>query len=75
MARPSKYDNMTKEEILAEMRMKQKRNAYRAAITLSVEEGEILKNDFLERYDCANPSQFLKKIVKGELIVSLPCKN
>lgn len=39
VGRHSKYDSMTKEEILAAMKERNKRAAYRAAITLTVPEG------------------------------------
>ena len=73
MSRPSKYDNMSKEEILAAMRERQKKNAsyqWKKTCTLTLQEGETLENDFLAKFECDNVSQFLKKIVHGELIVS-----
>jgi hypothetical protein len=73
VSRPSKYDNMSKEEILAAMRERQKKNAsyqWKKTCTLTLQEGETLENDFLAKFECDNVSQFLKKIVHGELIVS-----
>ena len=74
MGRPSKYDNMSKEEILTAMRERQKKNAsyqWKKTCTLTLREGETLENDFLAKFECDNVSQFLKKIVHSELIVSL----
>ena len=74
MGRPSKYADMTKEEILTAMRERQKKNAsyqWKKTCTLTLQEGETLENDFLAKFECDNVSQFLKKIVHSELIVSL----
>lgn len=74
VGRPSKYDNMSKEEILTAMRERQKKNAsyqWKKTCTLTLREGETLENDFLAKFECDNVSQFLKKIVHSELIVSL----
>lgn len=73
MGRPSKYDNMSKEEILATMRKRHKKNAsyqWKKTCTLTLQEGETLENDFLTKFECDNVSQLLKKIVRGELVVS-----
>lgn len=73
VGRPSKYADMTKEEILAAMRERQKKNAsyqWKKTCTLTLQEGETLENDFLAKFECDNVSQLLKKIVHGELIVS-----
>lgn len=73
MGRPSKYDNMSKEEILAAMRERQKKNAsyqWKKTCTLTLQEGETLENNFLAKFECDNVSQLLKKIVHGELIIS-----
>ena len=73
MGRPSKYDNMSKEEILATRRKRQKKNAsyqWKKTCTLTLQEGETLENDFLTKFECDNVSQLLKKIVRGELVVS-----
>ena len=73
MGRPSKYADMSKEEILAAIRKRQKKNAsyqWKKTCTLTLQEGETLENDFLAKFECDNVSQFLKKIVHGELIVS-----
>lgn len=74
MGRPSKYDNMSKEEILAAMRERQKKNAsyqWKKTCTLTLQEGETLENNFLAKFECDNVSQLLKKIVHGELVISL----
>lgn len=68
----TKYENMTKEEIIAEMREKNKRYSWRKALILTPKEGELLENEILPQYGCENPSQLIKKIVKGELILSDP---
>ena len=41
MAKRNNYDNMTKEELVALMKEKNKRSAWRAGITLPNEMGEI----------------------------------
>lgn len=66
----SKYDNMTKEEIIAEMRKRNKKYSWRKALILTPKEGNVLENNILPQFDCENPSQFLKKIVHGDIIVS-----
>lgn len=74
MGRPSKYDNMSKEEILAAMRERQKKNAsyqWKKTCTLTLQEGETLENNFLAKFECDNVSQLLKKIVHGELVISI----
>ena len=71
----SKYEYMTKEEILKELAESRKRNnasKWRKALILTPKEGELLENEILPQYGCENPSQLIKKIVKGELILSLP---
>lgn len=73
VSRPSKYDNMSKEEILAAMRERQKKNAsyqWKKTCTLTLQEGEILETEILPKHECANVSQLVKKICRGELIVS-----
>ena len=73
VGRPSKYDSMSKEEILTAMRERQKKNAsyqWKKTCTLTLQEGETLENDFLTKFKCDNVSQLLKKIVHGELIIS-----
>ena len=60
--------------ILTAMRERQKKNAsyqWKKTCTLTLQEGETLENDFLAKFECDNVSQFLKKIVHSELIVSL----
>lgn len=73
VGRPSKYDSMSKEELLVAMKEKSKKNAtykWQKACTLTKAEGEKLETEILPVHDCANVSQFVKKIVNGELIVS-----
>lgn len=65
----SKYDNMSKEELLAVMKEKNKAYCWRKTCTLTVKEGEFF-DDFLQKNDCPNISQFIKKICRGELVVS-----
>lgn len=69
MPRSSKYDNMTKEEIIAEMRKRNKGYSWSRTASLTLKEGEIMDNVILPKFDCKNISQLLKKIVKGELEV------
>lgn len=71
----SKYEYMTKEEILKELAESRKKTSsykWRKSLTLTPKEGEVLENDILPQYGCENPSQLIKKIVKGELILSFP---
>ncbi len=70
MAKRNNYDNMTKEELVALMKEKNKRSAWRAGITLPNEMGEKLTTEILPKYDCENVSQLLRKIVKGELTIT-----
>ena len=65
----SKYDSMSKEELLAVMKEKNKVYCWRKTCTLTVKEGEFF-DDFLQKNDCPNISQFIKKICRGELVVS-----
>ena len=65
----SKYDSMSKEELLAVMKEKNKAYCWRKTCTLTVKEGEFF-DDFLQKNDCPNISQFIKKICRGELVVS-----
>ena len=65
----SKYDSMSKEELLAVMKEKNKAYCWRKTCTLTVKEGEFF-DDFLQKNDCPNISQFIKKICCGELVVS-----
>jgi len=73
VGRPSKYANMSKEEIIADMRMKSREkdaSKWKKTVTLTKAEGEILETEILPKHECANVSQLVKKIVHGELIVS-----
>lgn len=66
------YDNMTKEELLEMMRSKNKQYKWQKACVLAPKEGEKLENEILPAFDCKNVSQFVKKIVNGELVVIKP---
>ena len=73
MGRPSKYDNMSKEEILAAMQEKKKRQAscqWKKTCNLTLKEGEFMETEIFPKYDCENVTQFIKKICRGELVVS-----
>ena len=73
VGRPSKYADMSKEEILAAMQEQNKKNAsYKWAkmCILTKSEGEILETEILPKHECANVSQLVKKICRGELVVS-----
>lgn len=73
MGRRSKYDSMSKEEIIAELQAKSRAkdaSKWKKTVTLTKTEGEILETEMLPFCDCQNASQFLKKIVNGELIVT-----
>lgn len=70
MPKRNNYDNMTKEELVAMMREKNKRAVWRAAITLPTEMGEKLTSGILPEFDCENVSQLVRKIVNGELTVT-----
>ena len=73
MGRPSKYANMSKEEIIAEMQAKSREkdaSKWKKTVTMTKSEGEFLETKILPSFNCANPSQLLKKIVNKELIVS-----
>lgn len=71
MGRPSKYADMTKEEILATMQAKNREkdsSKWKKTVTLTKSEGEILETEILPIYDCQNASQLLKKIANKELV-------
>lgn len=73
VGRPSKYADMTKEEILAAMQEKKKRQAscqWKKTCNLTLKEGEFMETEIFPKYDCENVTQFIKKICRGELIVS-----
>lgn len=73
VGRPSKYDSMSKEEIIAEMQARNREkdaSKWKKTVTLTKSEGEILETEVLPFHDCQNASQLLKKIVNKELIVS-----
>lgn len=66
-------DDMTKEELLVHIREKNKKvnlSRWKKMITLTPSEGKILERDFLPKYNCANVSQFVKKIANGSLIIT-----
>lgn len=67
------YNDRTKEELIELIKKKNAQNRsykWQKAVILTPAEGEILEREFLPKYDCANVSQFVKKIVNGELIVT-----
>ena len=66
------YDNMTKEELLEMMRSKNKQYKWQKACVLAPKEGEKLETEILPAFNCKNVSQFVKKIVNGELVVIKP---
>lgn len=68
----SKYDNMSKEELVAAMKARNRNKSYKwqKACVLTPAEGEKLETEILPLYGCINVSQLVKKIVNGELIVS-----
>lgn len=70
MPKRNNYDNMSKDELVALMREKNKRAAWRAAITLPTEMGEKLTSEILPEFGCENVSQLVRKIVNGELTVT-----
>ena len=73
MGRPNKYTDMSKEEIIAEMQAKSRErdaSKWKKTVTMTKSEGEFLETEILPSFNCVNPSQLLKKIVNGELIVS-----
>ena len=72
MPKRNNYDNMTKEELLEMMRSKNKQYKWQKACVLAPKEGEKLETEILPAFDCKNVSQFVKKIVNGELVVTKP---
>ena len=64
------YENMSKEELLQVMKNRNKQYKWQKACVLSPKEGEKLESEILPAFDCKNVSQFVKKIVNGELIVT-----
>lgn len=70
MPKRNNYDNMTKEELVALMREKNKRAAWKSMVTLPTEMGEKLTTEILPEFDCENVSQLVRKIVSGELTVT-----
>lgn len=73
MGRHSKYENMTKEEILELMRERNRKaslSQWKKTCNLTKAEGEKLEKEILPIYKCENVSQLVKKIVRGKLILS-----
>ena len=66
----SKYDNMSREELVAAMKARNKSYKWQKACVLTPAEGEKLDTEILPLYGCINVSQLVKKIVNGELVVS-----
>lgn len=70
MGQNSKYDDMSREELLTAMKTKNKSYKWQKACVLTPLEGEKLEKEILPLYGCANVSQLVKKICRGELTVS-----
>lgn len=67
------YNDKTKEELVELIKKKNAQNRsykWQKAIVLTPAEGEILEKEFFNKYGCANVSQFVKKIVNGEIVVT-----
>lgn len=64
-----RYDNMSREELLAVVKS-QNRKDFRAQVVLTNADGEILKNEILPNCECENVSQLVRKIVRGDLVLS-----
>lgn len=65
----SKYDEMTREELLYAIKKKGNTEAYkwRKSVVLTPNEGETLEN-ILPSLHCNNVSQLLKRIANGEIV-------
>lgn len=66
-----RLEDMTKEELIAKQRKANNSEASKArfpSTVLTIPEGKIFQ-EMLDKYGCTNPSQFAKKIVRGELIL------
>lgn len=63
----SRYDSMSKEELVAAMKAKNKSYKWQKACVLTPAEGEKLETEILPLYGCTNVSQLVKKIVNNEL--------
>lgn len=70
MPKRNNYESMTKEELIAMMKEKNKRYAWRAGIVLPPKMGEKLTTEILPELGCENVSQLVRKIVSGELTVT-----
>lgn len=66
----SKYDSMSKEELVAAMKARNKSYKWQKACVLTPAEGEKLETEILPLYGCTNVSQLVKKIVNNELTLS-----
>lgn len=67
-----RLEDMTKEELVAHVKAqnkKQNESKWKKMTVLTLTEGDILETEYLPKYDCANVSQLVKKIVRGELIL------
>lgn len=71
----SKYDSMSKEELVAAMKARNKSYKWQKACVLTPAEGEKLETKILPLYGCTNVSQLVKKIVNDELIISTSESN
>lgn len=68
-----KHEDLTEKELTELKRKKNVQNRsykWEKTISLTLEEGSKLESDFFPEFDCANVSQLVKKIVKGELSVT-----
>lgn len=63
-------EDMTKEELLEKMRKQNNRYSWKKTCSLTIKEGEDFENKILPENGCENLSQFIKKICRGELIIS-----
>ena len=65
----SKYDEMSREELLLAIKKKGNTEAYkwRKSITLTPAEGKKLEEEILPKFYCDNVSQLVKKIVNGQI--------
>ena len=71
----SKYDDMSREELVAAMKARNKSYKWQKACVLTPAEGEKLETEILPLYGCTNVSQLVKKIVNDELTLSTSESN
>lgn len=70
-----KYDDMSREELVAAMKARNKSYKWQKACVLTPAEGEKLETEILPLYGCTNVSQLVKKIVNDELTLSTSESN